>query len=240
MRTDRSSNLQRYLAACLAASLVTLVILFVMTQLVSPIGGDRVVTQMLLQLEIQRRPDPDMPSGIRVFELPQERAIRDTSDSSDDEDDRPKSTQGESSDDAVEATEDDADGTEDDAEGSARNVVDWWAQARAISRDLNDAEFEEWLESQGYKKWVSVMQGHMPNLLGPTTPSEQGEPTSAYRNPYGDLVIPINESCTMQVQSRLFDSSNFARNIPPLIVCRGASGIDLSGLDEYVNSAGGQ
>lgn len=227
MRPDRNSIFRRYLVSCLPASLVTVVILFVMTQLVSPIGGDPVVRQMLLQLEFRRRPPPDPPRGARVFELPTRAEARDAPDSSLDERDLPeRPDRGEYDDDAVEATRD--------------HVIDWWAQARAVIQDLGDAEFEEWLESQGYKKWVSVMQGPMPKSNDPIPPPEQGSAGSVYRNVYGDLEIPINENCVMQMQSRPLDSSDFARNIPPRIICKGTSEIDLSGLHEYLDKSRGQ
>ena len=222
MRPDRISILQRYLVACLVASLVTLVVLFVMTLLISPIGGDPDVRRMLLQLEFQRRLPPDVPSGIRVFELPPKPDTQHASDSSIDEKDLSERPElAEYDDDNVEATQD--------------HVIDWWAQARAVIQDLGDAGFEEWLESQGYKKWVSVMQGRMPSSGDPTMPTEQGSYGSGYRNVYGDLEVPISESCVMQMQSRPFDSSDFARNIPPRIVCKGISKMDLSGLDEYLD-----
>jgi hypothetical protein len=222
MRPDRISTLQRYLVACLVASLVTIVVLFVMTQLISPIGGDPVVRRLLLQLEFQRRPPPDVPSGIRVFELPPKPETLHASDSSIDEEDLPQRPErAEYDDDNVKATQD--------------HVIDWWAAARAVIQDLGDAEFEEWLESQGYKKWVSVMQGPMPTSGDPTIPTEQGDSGSGYRNVYGDLEVPISESCVMQMQSRPFDSSDFARSIPPRIVCKGTSKMDLSGLEEYLD-----
>jgi hypothetical protein len=190
-----------------------------MTQLISPIGGDPVVRQMLLQLEFQRRPSPDTPSGIRVFELPPKPETQHASDSSIDEDDRPmRPARAENNDDDIEVTQD--------------HVVDWWAQARAVIQEVGDAELEEWLKSQGYKKWVSVMQGPMPTSGDTTAPSEQGKIGSGYRNMYGDLELPISKNCVLQMQSRPFDSSDFARNIPPRIVCRGTSKTDLSGLDK--------
>jgi hypothetical protein len=191
-----------------------------MTQLISPIGGDPDVRRMLLQLEFQRRPPPDVPSGIRVFELPPKPETQRTSDSSTDERGLPERPE------RVEFGDDDV---------AQDHVIDWWAQARAVIQDLGDAEFEEWLESQGYKKWVSVMQGPMPSSGDPMMPTEKGNSGSGYRNVHGDLEVPISESCVMQMQSRPFDSSDFARNIPPRIVCKGTSKMDLSDLDEYLD-----
>ena len=193
-----------------------------MTQLISPIGGDPVVQQMLLRLEFQRRPPPDTPSGIRVFELPPKPENQHASDSSLEEDLPKRPERAEYDDDDTEVTRD--------------HVIDWWAQARAVIQDLGDAEFEEWLESQGYEKWVSVMQGPMPTSANPTTPAERGNVGARYRNVYGELEVPISENCVLQMQSRPFDSSDFARNIPPRIVCKGTAKIDLSGLDEYLDN----
>ena len=175
-------------------------VLFVMTQLISPIGGDPDVRRMLLQLEFQRRPPPDVPSGIRVFELPPKPETQRTSDSSTDERDLPERPE------RIEYGDDDVETTQD-------HVIDWWAQARAVIQDL----------------------GPMPSSGDPTMPTEQGNSGSGYRNVYGDLEVPISESCVMQMQSRPFDSSDFARNIPPRIVCKGTSKMDLSGLDEYLD-----
>jgi hypothetical protein len=218
----RNPILRRYLVACVTASLVTIAILFVMTQLVAPTGGDPVVRQMLMQLEFQRRPLPDTASGVRIFELPPKPKTRRAADSPPDAKDLPqRPDRGEYDDEDVAAT--------------PGHVIDWWAQARAVIQDLGDAEFEEWLESQGNQKWVSVMQGPMPISGEPTTPSEQATVGTAYRNVYGDLEVRVSENCVIQIQSRLFDTSDFAKNIPPRIVCKGTSGMDLSGLHEFLH-----
>ena len=222
MTPQRVLSLQRYTIACLVASLVTLGLLFVMTQLISPIGGDPVVQQMLQQLELQRRLPPDAPGEIRVFELPPKPESQQALRSATDENDAPKRPEQAGYDeDKYEATQDD--------------VIDWWAQARAIIQDLGDAESEEWLQSQQYERWVSVMQGPMPSAGASTILTEQGDSGSAYRNVYGDFEVPINESCVLQLQPRPFDASDFARNIPPRIVCKGASKKDLAGLEEYLD-----
>ncbi|MEM8681960.1 MAG: hypothetical protein AAGF72_00935 [Pseudomonadota bacterium] len=224
MESDRNSALRRYSAACLAASLVTTAIVFLMTQLILPVGGDPVVRQMLLQLESRRSSLPKAESGIRVFQLPPKPELRETPDTPADQSARPKRPEKpEYNDDPVAATPD--------------RIIDWWAQARTVIQDRGDAEFEEWLESLGYKKYMSIMQGPMPGSGNPTKPSRQGRLGLDYKNVFGDLVVPINENCVMQMRPRSFDSSDFARNIPPLIVCRSTPGIDLSGLEEYLDKS---
>jgi hypothetical protein len=216
--------LRRYSVASFAASLVTIAILFVMTQLISPVGGDPVVRQMLLKLEFHRSSPRDTESGIRVFELPPKPEIRHAPDKPVDESDRPtRPERAEYNDDSIEAAQD--------------HIIDWWAQARAVIQDLGDAEFEDWLESQGYEKYVSIMQGPMPTSSSPTTPSRQDNAGSGYRNVYGDLEVAISENCVMQMRPRLFDSSDFARNIPPLIVCKSTPRMDLSGLEQYLDKS---
>lgn len=224
MTSDRNSILRRYLVACIVASAVTIIILFAMTQLVAPTGSDPDVEQMLLQLQFQRRPPPDTPSGIRVFELPPKPETRRASDSSLDEERPPKRPEPDEEDD-------------EDVSVTREHVIDWWAEARAVVEDPGDGEFEEWLKSQGYRKWVSVMQGPMPTSGDPTAPSEPGSSGSGYRNVYGELEVPISERCVMQMPSKPFDSSDFATSIPPRIVCRETSRIDLSALDEYLDKS---
>ncbi|MEJ2257205.1 MAG: hypothetical protein P8X98_09385, partial [Woeseiaceae bacterium] len=124
---------------------------------------------------------------------------------------------------------------DDDRESSQSHSIDWWAQVRTAVRDADDADLDEWLQSQGYRRWVSVMQGPMPTSGEPTTPSEQASVGTAYRNVYGDLEVRVSENCVIQIQSRLFDTSDFAKNIPPRIVCKGTSGMDLSGLHEFLH-----
>ncbi|MEO1246251.1 MAG: hypothetical protein AAFX56_11275 [Pseudomonadota bacterium] len=195
-----------------------------MTQLILPVGGDPVVREMLLQLESRRSSLPKTESGVRIFELPPKPELRDNPDTPADQSAPPRRPQrAEYSDDPVEAT--------------PERIIDWWAQARAVIQDQGDAEFEEWLELQGYKKYVSIMQGPMPGSAGPTKPSGQERPGSDYENVYGDLVVPINENCVMQMRPRSFDSSDFARNIPPRIVCKSDPGIGLSGLEEYLDKS---
>ena len=224
MGPHRNSMLQRYLVACVAASLATIAILFVMTQLISPIGGDPVVRRMLLQLDFQRRHAPVVPGRIRAIELPPKPAIQPAPDRSRDEDDRPERV---------------AYGQEP-AEATNDTLIDWWAEAEAVIEDLDDAEFDDWLESRGYRKWVSVMQGPMPTSGGPAMSPEEERSGYSYKNVYGELEFPISQNCVMQVPSRPSDSSDFARNIPPRIVCKETKNMDLSGLGEYLERGGNQ
>lgn len=185
-----------------------------------PVGSDPVVRQMLLKLEFHRSSPPDMQSGVRDFELPPKPDIRHAPDQPVDESDRPKRPErGEYDDDSVVATQD--------------HIIDWWAHARAVIQDLEDAEFEDWLQSHGYTEYVSIMQGTMPTSGRSASLSGQTKSGSGYRNVYGDFELLISENCVMQTQPRLFDSSDVARNIPPLIVCKPTPRMDLSGLEQY-------
>lgn len=215
--------LRRYSAAGFAASLVTLTMLFVMTQLISPVGGDPVVREMLLQLEFQQRSPPDRESGIRVFELPPRPGARSAPDAPPEVNGRPERPErGEYSDDP------------DDNERS--RVIDWWAEARAAIKDVGDAEFEDWLEAQGSRRYVSIMRGAVPTGGSRATRSAQDTAENRYQNLYGDVEIAISENCVLQMRPRHFDSSDFARNIPPLVVCKPAPGENLPELEDYLNN----
>jgi hypothetical protein len=107
--------------------MATIVVLFVMTQLISPIGGDPVVRRMLLQLEFKRRPPPDTLSEIRVFELPSKPETQLASESFLDEEDLPKRPQR-------------AEYDDDDVEATQGHIIDWWVRARAVIQDLGDAD----------------------------------------------------------------------------------------------------
>ena len=215
MGSGRSSTLRRYSLAGLAALLVTIAMLFVMMQLISPAGDSPVVSKMLLELEFERRSPPD--TGVRVFELPPAAEIQSAPDGPAERSDLPTRPERGEYDDEFEETE-------------RRHVIDWWTEARTVIKDIGEAEFEDWLETQGYKRSVPV---------GPRSRSgsegSSGAAGSGYRSVYGDVELPVSENCVLQVRPRHFDSSDFARNIPPLIVCKSApKKMDLSGLEEYL------
>ncbi len=197
--------------------------LFVMTQLISPVGGDPVVREMLLQLELQRSSPPDTESGIRVFELPPRPGILNTPDASSEVNRRPeRPTRDEYGD--------------DPDENERSRIIDWWVEARAVIKDVGDAEFEDWLETQGSRKTVSIMRGAMPTGGDRAARSAQDTAGRGYQNMYGDVEIAISENCVLQMRPRHFDSSDFARNIPPLVVCKTGPGKNLSGLQDYLDN----
>ena len=213
--------LRRYILACLAALLVTAAVLLVMTHLILPVGGDPAVTRMLLELEFRRSSPPEVESGIRVFERPPEREVQDTPDKPEAE--RERSGRPERSEYA-------AAGNEEPIEAAHERSINWWAEARAVIEDLENEDYG--FAPHGRGKYVSIMQGPMPGSGDPITPSSQDQARSGYTSVYGDLEVAIGENCVMQMRSKPFDYSDFARNIPPLIVCKGAPETDLSRLGE--------
>lgn len=214
--------LRRHVLAFLAALLVTTALLLVMTQLILPGSDDPVVTRMLIEWESRRSSPPEAESGVRVFERPPERETQDTPDNPEVESGRPG---------RPERTEYAAESNEDPVEPAQEQSIDWWTEARAVIEDLGDEEYENWLKSHGRRKYVSIMQGPMPGSGDPKTPSSQGRAGAGYTSVYGDLELAIGENCVMQMRSRPFDYSDFAKNIPPLIVCKRAPETDFSGLD---------
>ena len=78
---------------------------------------------------------------------------------------------------------------------------------------------------QGYERYVSIMQGPIPitNSVRGTLPPSQ-EDATGYLNSYGDLEFKISENCVMQTQvSARFDTSDFGRNLPMRVTCKGAA-----------------
>ncbi len=214
--------LRRYVLACVAALLVTIALLLVMTQLILPGDDDPVVTRMLLEWESRRSSPPEAERAVRVFERPPERETQDTPDDPEVESGRPR---------RPERAEYAAGSNEEPIEAAEERNTDWWAEARAVIEDLGDEEYENWLESLGRRRYVSIMQGPMPASGDPKTPSSLGWAGAGYTSVYGDLEVAIGENCVMQMRSRPFDYSDFAKNIPPLIVCKLAPETDFSGLD---------
>ena len=196
-------------------------------QLITPIGGDPVVREMILRLEIQRR-HRDSQSRAEAIELPSERGSGAISDVPLDEATLPV---------RPETSEIDNDGL---VEATQAEPIDWWAQARAVIGDLETLQLEERGIPLEPERWVSIMQGPMPTTDATAIRTERDNAGSMYRNVYGDLTVRISQKCTLRFQSRPVDLSNFAKYIPPDIACSAAPVMDLSGLDEYVGSKGTQ
>lgn len=221
MQSDRLSNRRRYLAACVAAALVTAFLLFVMTQLITPIGGDPTVETMLLQLETINLP-PDAPNRTRASVPPES---------------EPRAPSGISQEDTDLPTRPERAADEDrDAEPGQAETTDWWAQLRDAAESMDSDQLEEWLQSPENEDWVSVMQGPMPSFGGFERPPAEDSVWSMYRNVYGDTEIKVSPNCVLQIQSKPFDYSDFAKNIPPLVFCNETPVIDLSGLEEYIGA----
>jgi hypothetical protein len=222
MKPGGYSTLQRYFVACLAASLVTIAILFVMTQLIAPIGGHPVVKQMIQRLELHHRPPAEAPNEVQNIKLPPKPRIIHAPDMAIDEGENSKRPEvGSNRDNNTEVTQDQA--------------IDWWAEVQKYIQGSEDAGSQKWMLSHGFKKYVSIMQGPMPSSGGPSAPPEKEEVGSSHRNVYGDLEIKVTENCILQVSSNIFDSSDFARHIPPRILCTTPPKIDMSGLELSLN-----
>ncbi len=205
-----------YALACCIALPLTIGILFLMTKLILPIDSDPVVMQMLHKLELQRDARQVLQQPIHVYERPSrieestppDKFVEDTS--------RPIRP----------PTSDD-----DPAPDPEPHVVDWWAEARSIVQDSEDANFEEWLLAQGYRKYVSIMQGPMPTGDNPSkSPAQRENENIGYRNVFGDLELTINDNCVMRMQSGTVDLSDFSRHLPAQVICKSSPKIDLSGL----------
>lgn len=222
MKPDGYSALRRYFVACLAASLVTIAMLFVMTQLIAPIGGHPVVKRMIQRLELHHRPPAEASNEVQEFELPPKPRIIHTPDMSIDEGDYLRHPEaGSNKDSNAEVTED--------------QTIDWWEAVQKYIQGSEDADSQKWMLSHGFKKYLSIMQGPMPSSSGSSNPSEKEEVGSSYRNVYGDLEIKVTDNCVLQVSSNIFDSSDFARHIPPQILCTAPPKIDMSDLELSLN-----
>ena len=230
MHSDRLSSRQRYAAAGASAALVTALLLFVMTQLITPIGGDPAVERMLLELEIFRLP-PDAPTGISDPEPTADAA----SESPETETALPSRPERAEDDGGIDEPE-----TEPEQEPKPSSGVDWWSQAQNVARSMGNEELEALLQSPGFEDWVSVMQGPMPSTGDVARAIEEDAVWSFYWNVYGDIEIRVSKDCVLQIQSRPFDYSSFAKNIPPNILCKETPVIDVSGLEDYVNGGRGQ
>lgn len=206
MDRERRSGLRRFASATLIAAPVTMALLFIMTRLILPRENDRIISRMIQDIEFVRSVRSPAVAEILVFKPPQKPAETTV--------EVPRKSQ-----DITTAAEEFADESERAA------VIDWWAQARALTQETDEGAFKRWLLEQGYDRYVSIMQGPVPitNSVHATLPDTQ-EDATGYMNSFGDMEYKINENCvaTTQVAAR-FDHSDFAKNMPMRITCKPAA-----------------
>ena len=196
---------------------MTVALLFIMTRLILPGEQDRIVTRMIQDIEFHRIFLPPDPVGIQVFKLPP--PIEDP----------PPPIKPVLS---VEVTEQNQERPSDETsteEGRAQ-MIDWWAEARRLTQELDDEALKRWLLEQGYEPYVSIMQGPLPitNSVRGTLPPSQEEVTG-YLNNFGDLEFKISENCVIQTQvSARLDISDFAQSLPMRVMCKSASKVKYS------------
>lgn len=213
----------RYLSACAASLLVTGTIVFLMTRLITPIGGDPVVEELLIELSLPRTLPPVVPREVEIFELP------------------PRPEQLPEVPQSVGAPTDLSQSTDDpdDDEEEVRRFTDWQAVARSVARDLGDEGFGQSSGQTNGRPWTSVMQGSMPQSTTPTPMADEESAAPAYRtvyrNAFGDVEVKIREDCVMQMHSSPFDQSSFAQALPAKVTCKGSPNTRLRGLEDFVN-----
>jgi len=109
------------------------------------------VTRMIRNIEFLRIVSPPDPAGIHVYELPEtveeEPPIK--------EPDPPLEVADQSQ------VQNQASNENDDEERPA-HVIDWWAEARRLTQELDEEALDRWLLEQGYDRYVSIMQGPLP------------------------------------------------------------------------------
>ena len=198
---------------------MTVALLFLMTRLILPGEQDRIVTRMIRNIEFQRTVRLPDPVAIQVFERP--RPVKE----------RPAPTARKlTAEDSTGTQKQDLPSAESAAKESPAHVIDWWTEARRLTRESDEEAFKRWLLEQGYERYVSIMQGPLPitNSVQGTLPDSQ-EDVTGYRNIYGDMEIKISKNCVMQTQvSARLDISDFTRNLPMRVVCKGAPKATLS------------
>ena len=203
---------RRFLVSALIALPTTIILLFLMTRLILPGGKDPIVTRMIQNIEFLRADEAPLSAQIQVFELPVPVEIRPPPL----ELDLPLEDLGEAPDQASD---------ESANEENPAHVIDWWTEARRLTQEAGEEEFKRWMLEQGYERYVSIMQGPLPitNSVRGTLPPSQ-EDATGYMNSFGDLEFKISENCVMQtLVAARFDSSDFGRNLPMRVTCKGVA-----------------
>ena len=210
MNRERSWGTGRFAASALIALPITVALLFLMTRLIVPSDHDPIVTRMIRDIEFQRTVRSIEPANSQTY-MPS-RSSNDEpmlikpillfarSENSSDPEERPT----------------------ENLNADRVRVTDWWAEARRIARESDDATLQRWFLEQGHEKYASIMQGPLPitnSVYG--TPAETQEDITGYLNTFGDMEIKISENCVAQTQvSGRLDISDFAEKLPMRIACK--------------------
>jgi hypothetical protein len=210
MNPTRDAVQRRFLVSALIALPMTIILLFLMTRLILPGGKDPIVTRMIQNIEFLRADEAPLSAQIQVFELPPPVEIR------------PPPLEMDLPVEDLGASPDQVSDESPKEEGPA-HVIDWWAEARRLTQEAGEEEFKRWMLEQGYERYVSIMQGPLPitnSVRGTLAPSQEN--ATGYMNSFGDLEFKISENCVMQTQvSARFDRSDFGRNLPMRVTCKG-------------------
>lgn len=200
----RDVGTRRFALSAMIALPVTVVLLFVMTQLILPGERDRVVSRIIQSIELQRAERRSDPLNHQVFNPPTPTVARIPRPS----DPRPT--------------------TSVETKSSAPNVVadgkdiDWWDEARKLTQDADGESLERWLLEQGHERYVTIMQGPVPitnSVQGQLPPTQ--EDATGYLNTFGDMEIKVSENCIAQTQvSARLDISDFSQKLPMRIICK--------------------
>jgi hypothetical protein len=211
MHQKRRSGIKRFASSGAIAFPVTIALLFLMTRLILPGEHDRIVIRMIQNIELQRAIRPRDATGIPASEIPQaiDREPPPT---------RPISTTEDSTQNPNEET-----GPDNNFENTRRpRDIDWWAEARRLTHESNEAALRRWSLEQGYERYVSIMQGPLP-ITEPVqaTLFPGQEDATGYMNIYGEMEYKISENCvaTTQVMVAL-DDSDFVQALPMVISCK--------------------
>lgn len=213
MDRERTAGIRRFASSVVIALPMTVALLFLMTRLILPSEQDRIVTRMIQNIEFQRADLPPDPAGIQVFEPPPPI-----------EDKPPPIKLYLTAEGSSQTQNQDTFSDESSMKEGPAHIIDWWAEARALTQESDEEAFKRWLLEQGYDRYVSIMQGPLPitNSVRGTSPPTQEEATG-YLNIYGDMEFKISENCVLQTQTAArLDISDFTKNLPMRVVCKSA------------------
>ena len=223
----------RLLIACLGAALMTFVLLYVMTRIVSPGQDVRVVASAgpldgfrvrLVDLDPRSEtPETSLSTEVLRPVRPETRPVQPAAS-------RAAAWGGASG--PADAATRRGDGrpsapADDHSEvvDSEGGGVDWWGELdREVRSEQND---ETWLIDRGLRPYRSIMQGRPPRWAEHGS-DDAGKTRSgeAWISAYGDVEVAINEHCTLAFP-RNTSALDFERLRPALINCRKQPGFKL-------------
>ena len=207
-----NAGTKRLAISAVIALPVMVALLFLMTRLILPSEQDPIIARMIQNIEFQRTIVPIEPETIEVFKLPPKPKLSPL------EPELPVKPANPNQTDELPVL---SDATED----QPTHAIDWWAEARKQSEDADEEAFERWLLEQGYKKYVSIMQGALP-ITKSARGTLDGDPdgSTGYMNSFGDMEFKISENCVMRTQvSARLDQSDFSRALPMIVTCKSPS-----------------